>query len=57
MSEFNEDIGSLIWSARHAIPKLTNEEWRENALIIVKELAKIKRLAEEKRNQGSILWI
>ena len=56
MSEFNEDIGSLIWSARDAIPKLTNEEWRENAFI-VKELAKIKRLAAEKRNQGSILWI
>ena len=56
MSEFNEDIGSLIWSARDAIPKLTNEEWRENAFIM-KELAKIKRLAAEKRNQGSILWI
>ena len=56
MSEFNEDIGRLIWSARDAIPKLTNEEWRENAFI-VKELAKLKALAAEKRNQGSILWI
>jgi len=55
-SELNENIGSLLWSARDAIPKLTNEEWRENAFIM-KQLAKLKRLAEEKRNQGSILWI
>ena len=39
MSEFAGDIGRLIWKARDAIPKLTNDEWRQNSF--VKEFAKV----------------
>jgi len=33
VSEFDGDIGRIIWKARIAIPQLTNEEWRQNSFV------------------------